>query len=851
MSRSPRDDWKHATAPRPGQPGSPAKPRRRSRLVFAVVPLLVAAGIAAGLFFFLRSEPKPIFLSLYVAEYDAWPVNAWAQQDGEALKQHFENGRVASQSQEGDAFLRELEPLRELATKDRQAVVIHICALAVPDGAGVSILPAKALPGSPTSWLPLASVLEAVGKIAGQRLLILDLRPVADVRLGQDGNSLAKALHNQLAAAEADSNLPFAVLAQSAPADYPYVSPELKRGALAEFLHRGLAGRADGWNVGNTIDKQVSAQELIAYAREWMAHWLNRHGAPAYLPVAYGKKDDFVLVTVPQGDPPDEPPMEPADTSVEIRKGWTALDGWRAAGAHRLTPRTYRQLEAAVMRADRLATGGRDVGVVDTDLVDRQKRLEQQRSALTLKWHDVASVGRARKKGIAKEAEVAAALQQLIKDLRQPAAKPEELKGKLGPFWEKPPEAAPFDAIVSTLLQAIVDGNDLSPEQLKGYLDALQGLKPAHLEVSVLAFFTDPNIMYRKFWPPGMPRTTLRAAIAAERAGAADGRTLKRIEQPLTEADAAFRKALLMLFEEIRSKWNEAAGEMNKLPARYEVISRLADAIERAQVEWEEAITLLLGFGDFSPEDPLIRQAVDQAWTDLVTKARRLRDSLNGAASMDELDRQTDELRAQHQKAYSLLREIPDRASPTELRGRLRASVWTAEERRGRASQATAAAAHLAAGTLRENVTVATGGVRTPAPDDPRSADAAARRLRRAGDLLALAGEPLPEANGWRAALAEKLVARYRKEADPAVRERFAWLIHPDDLPATPVTPDGPRNDPAADARRNAEVAMAQWLADKRLRPLADGLSGHGGEGAQTLARDLYEAARRLNAWRP
>ena len=170
-------------------------------------------------------------------------------------------------------------------------------------------------------------------------------------------------------------------------------------------------------------------------------------------------------------------------------------------------------------------------------------------------------------------------------------------------------------------------------------------------------------------------------------------------------------------------------------------------------------------------------------------------------------------------------------SAQTELRGRLRASVWTAEERQRLSSQATAAASDLAGRVLREEVPVATGGVRTPAQVDPRSADAAARRVRRAGDLLALAGEPLPEANAWRAALAEKLVARYRKESDPAARERFAWLIHPDDLPATPVTPDGPRNDPAADARRNAEMAMARWLADKRLRPLADGLSRPGGRG--------------------
>jgi len=851
MSPPPRDDWKHATAPRPGRPGAPAKPRRRSRLVVAVIPLLAAVGIAVALFFLLRPEPKPLFLSLYVAEYDAWPVNSWAKQDGEALKQHFQNGRVASQSQEGDALLRELEPLGDHAAKERgQAVVVHICALAVADGTGVSILPAKAVPGSPATWLTLSRVLEEVGKIGGRRFLILDLRPVADPRLGQDGNTLAKALHDQLAAAEADARLPYIVFAQCAPAEYPFVSPELQRGVLAEFLERGLSGYADGWNEGKTQDKQVSAQELIAYTRKRMAHWLVHHQAPANLPVAYGKNEDFVLTTVPQGDLPGEPTMEPAETSEQVKKAWARIDGWRAAGAHRKTPRTFRQLEATVARADRLASGGADVTVVETDLGNRVARLEEQRKSLDLSPYPIATVGRARRIGIAKESEVAVALQSLIKELRQPGAKSEELKGKLAPFWEKPPEPAPFDATVSTLLQAVVDGNDLGPEQLKGYLEALQGLKAAHLEVSILALFTDPNIMYRKVWPAGAPRAAVRAAIAAERAGAADGRTLKRIERPLTEADGDYRKALLMLFEADRAKWNEAVIVMTGLPARYEVISRFADALERAMLEWEESISLLLDFGDFAPDHPLTRQATDQAWTDLVTKTRRLRDAIDGAG-VDDLDRQADEVRAQRQKTMSLLREVPAAVSPTELRKRLRTSVWTVEERQRLAAQASALAIDLAQRSLREDVPVATGDARSPSAAEPRSAEAAARRLRRAGDLLALAGEPLPEPNGWRAALAEKLVARYRKETDPAARERFAWLIHPDDLPATPETPAGPRNDPAADARRNAELAMAGWLADKRYRPLADELNKQPAEAAKALARDLYEAARRLNAWRP
>ena len=118
-------------------------------------------------------------------------------------------------------------------------------------------------------------------------------------------------------------------------------------------------------------------------------------------------------------------------------------------------------------------------------------------------------------------------------------------------------------------------------------------------------------------------------------------------------------------------------------------------------------------------------------------------------------------------------------------------------------------------------------------------------------DLLSLAGEPPPKANGLRDALADKLVARYRKETDPSARERFAWLIHPDDLPAVPETAEGARQEPAADARRNAQRAMARWLIDNRLQPLIDAMNAQPAKAARALADDLNDAVQKLNDWRP
>jgi len=852
MSRSPREDWKHAAAARPGRPGVAQKPRRRSRLILAVIPLLAAIGIAAGLFFFWRPEPKPLFLSLCVAEYDAWPVNAWAQQDGEALKQHFPDGKVAFQSQEGDGLIRELEPLAERAQKERhKGTIIHVCALAVADAGSVSILPAKAAPGSPEKWLPLSRVLEAVGKISGNRFLILDLRPVADPRLGQDGTELAKALHDQLSAANRDGRLPFIVFAQCAPPEYPFVSPELRRGIMAEFLDRGLSGHADAWNDAKTKDNQVSAQELMSYTRGRMALWLQKHQAPALLPVAYGTKEDFILVTVPLNVPSNERELEPPLPSAKVNANWARLDDWRKDGAQRKTPRTFRQLEVTTARADRLVGGGGPVEVVEADLDNRVSRSDVQRKELELQPYPVASVGRARRTPIPKENEVATSLQSLLDELRRPGAKQEELKGKLDPFWKMPPEASPFDATVSVVLNAIISGDDLTAEQLKGYQEALRGLKAGHLEISILAFFSDPGVEFRKLWPGGAPRAALRAAIDGERAAAVDGRALKRIEGELADADAAFRGALLTFLKPNQAAWGDAVKTLVGLSEAYEKVRRLGEAYEKALYEWEETVVLLVTVDDFAPPSGLARQALDDAWTDLVSKARRLREGIDGTGGADVLGRLADDVSSQRQKVVGLLKEVPDNASPVDLRARLRLMVWNAIERQQLTIRANMAAIDLARQALSEGDTPTAIDVRSRPAGDPLAADAAARRVKRATDLVALAGEPLPGANEWRLALADRLIAHYRKDPSPAARERFAWLIHPDDLPATPETPGGPRNEPATDVRRNAEQAMARWLADKRWRPLADELNAQSAKAAKALAADLYEVVRRLNTWRP
>ena len=502
--------------------------RRRSRLVVAVIPLLIAVGIALAMVFFWQSRPEPIFLSIGFSEYDRWPVNDYAAEDGKVLETRF-GGRVPVHSQEGEAIIREMDTLANRPSRDRdRAVVIHICALAAVESDEVSILPAKAVPGAPNTWLRLSSVLAAMGKISGQRLLLLDLRPVADPRLGQDGTELAKALHEQMTKAERADTLPYIVFVQCARRNIRSCRRSSGAGMFAEFLRRGLSGHADGWNDGNSRDLEISVQELLAYTRGRLADWLGRHRAGA---VAGGirqgsrlhRADVFRTRAERVATGACRPP------TGKIGEAWAKVDAWRKEGAHRTSPRTFRQLETTVARADRLVAGGANLEEVERVYGSRIVRVEDQLKALRIENYPVPSVGRARRAVIDKEKEVATKLVPVLDGLRQPGGKPEEAKGKLSAFWKEPPEQSPYDATVSVVLESIVKGDDLSADQLKVYLDLLRGLNPpaGHLEISVLAFFTDPNVTtYRKLWPGRAARAAVRAAIACEQAAVADGRAL-------------------------------------------------------------------------------------------------------------------------------------------------------------------------------------------------------------------------------------------------------------------------------------------------------------------------------------
>jgi hypothetical protein len=846
QGRSPRDNWRHQTgSPARGSSSATSGSSKRRRFLLLLIPCLIALGTVFAFPFFIRPKPEPLFLSLCVAEYDApegWPINAWAQQDGEALKQHFPNGTLAFQSQEGEGMLREIDQLAERAAKNRnQPAVVHLCALASASDEEVFLLPAKVTPGMP--GIPLARVLESVGKIGGHRLLILDLRPVAEPRLGQLGDELTRTLHAQLKRAEEKGDLPYFVFAQSVPAEYPYVSPELRHGVLGEFLHRGLLGYADGWSESKEKDRQVSALEVVRYTRARTAHWLLKHEAMPQVPVLYGQSDDFVLLSLAKENVPVDEVIA-ADEGLKLET-WELLDRWKREGAIHRVPRTERQLEETIRTAERRLQGGVPRELVERDLGRLIPKLEEQRKALALKPFPIVRRNKEPKPG-PKEPDLTklAALLAQIQNL--PKAKGEEFRAKLAPLWETPPEAAPYDAVVGAVMKAIVEGKDPSLEQLKLYLELLKGFKPPAEgnEVALLSFFAGEGLKYRDIWPAGTIRAVLRAALAAEELTSLDGRAQRIVIEDLGQADQDFRQAMLSLFEPNELLWGESVAKLTALPDRYKVLAQRSSEYAKAMAEWEEVTNLLPSAAETVWLDSLGRG--EKAWTDLVVKVRLLQEAIAGKADSATLSRATEGMVIQRGQWLELAREVP--SSPVELRRRLNWLLWSAKERQDLTAKANEAALKKAREVLAEEVS-ASGDIRQKPDTD--EAKLAAQRATRANELVKLAGGQSVAPGGWRQALAEQWVERYGKAKTPQERESFAWLIHPNDLPAIPETASGARNDPAPEVRKQAEQAWARWLANQRWRPLAEALQTQTAPAAKAYATELTETVRKLATWIP
>jgi hypothetical protein len=269
-------------------------------------------------------------------------------------------------------------------------VVLYLSTYAAGGPGDVYVYPADASPDAPETLLPLRDLLEALRDCpARHKLLILNtFRPLASRggpgtppgRLGVLNDDVASRIPPALAAVEDPARL---VLCACSPGQVTLTSEDMERTVFGYYLDMALRGAADGYGAGSRSDGRVSVAELTAFVRDRVDRWAWENRRTRQTPVLYGSGEDFQLTAVWRGwrrPSPGPPALAPdEDYPGWLLDDWKRLDGWRQDLAYRARPRSFRQLEAVVLRAEEAWRGGQ----ADADVrADRQPFLDRLQAQL-------------------------------------------------------------------------------------------------------------------------------------------------------------------------------------------------------------------------------------------------------------------------------------------------------------------------------------------------------------------------------------------------------------------------------------------------------------------------------------
>jgi hypothetical protein len=378
---NPAKDYSRTWRPAAQLPQRSSKSARRLRIVLAAAALLAVSGALIAWLLILRPFHPAYFLPLCIGEYgEELPVRGWVRQDSDALRSLGWKESNAFTSQERELLLGEL---RKSAGRTFDGpLVMYLSAYALADAKGeLCILPVDARLHARSTWLPLRDVFHLLRDCkARHKLVLLDImQPLTDARRGLLVNDAATCLQPLLKeVVENDPSL--SVLCACAPGQESMVAEELGHSVFAYFLWEGLRGQADGENAKHRRDGRVSLQELAGYVTAHVEQWTLRHRGVRQSPRLHGPSDDYPLVAVDsRAAPPAEPP-ELSDYPEWLSAGWKLRDSWLDDESYRLTPRTFQELEAALLRAEQQWRGGFPAQRVSQELAARREQLERQRS---------------------------------------------------------------------------------------------------------------------------------------------------------------------------------------------------------------------------------------------------------------------------------------------------------------------------------------------------------------------------------------------------------------------------------------------------------------------------------------
>ncbi len=788
---------------------------RRKRLYGVVAGMLALAAAIVALALLFRSDREPSFLSIPITEYRErfYPVNAWAEQDSDALAAVLlgrtgTDGRTQGKAYESQDKALLVQQLARLRSNKDSRVVVHLSALARTQNGEVFILPADAHPDKPDTWLPLAEVLQAMRDCpAHDKLLILDIaRPVADARLGIVLNDVGSVLHDTLEKLTADKALPFWVLCGCSRGEVCLSYEEKQQSAFGYFLGAGLRGHADGaFPKGSRADGHVQVRELAGYVSAEVDQWAVRNRNQHQTPVLLGNGSDFSLSTVPHGKPRPDPALEPAVYPDWLLDGWKYRDDCWAGSRYHAAPRAYLQLEAALMRAEHRWRGGlgNDPERTRKALEGDRQNVQGQLDAVGLSPPAPQSLVVEGKRGNTPDPAIGDAVKSLVKlRLSQPEnAKPDDIEKAVGKprqeLLDKLKGKPHYDLAAAAWAEALADEVP-TLDKIK-FLDDLlrrQAAEPVYVETLFLRRLVDMANQTGK-WPDTVIARAMRTLRESETARTVPPSLLPLVEARLKQLTEDRLKAETLLLQGSPPSGLREAGRLfEEGEASFRQVNAFISLADDAERLAEETTVVLPGLVPYLLASPQIDSRLDQDWIGAAESARAIRDQIAARpAAWPPAD-------AQLEKSLLELRRCLD-SLKTAFRGEPLQRLLKPEPKAGVSEylriQAILESPYLAAddraalwqsgNTLGQNLQPQIAA----APPTP--AERAIRRASLAAETLRLGGEDPgtipPTAAGvspatWetvgdklRLGFAKGLPGRYAQTNDLAVRDRIARLVHP------------------------------------------------------------------------
>jgi hypothetical protein len=610
-------------------------------LLFLAGVLLVVLGALAAWLTFIRPHRQVYFGPLAVGEYgEEFPVRRWVRQDRDALAGLPWRSQESFTRQKRELIEEHLSRLTSRPTDD--SVVFYLSAYAqARDNGELCILPVDARIDQPETWMPLRRVFEGLRKCPARRkLLLIDVtQPFTDPRRGILINDAAERLEPFLQEM-LDLDPALGVLSACSPGQVSLTSEELGQSVFAYHVCRALSG-----NAGATKNDRVSVKELTARVVEEVDRWVARHRGTRQTPRWYGAKLDFDLARLEPGGGAQPAPLASA-YPASLKKGWELRDGWWKDETYRRAPSAFRQVEAALLRAEQEWRGGIDLDAVEVDLRARVQKAERLRSRAL----PGGEPGPARSVALAasrlKAPLPGGGRHPLLDDLRRllvlqgraaaPKADPalaQQLEKETGGWLEK---LAGKPLELAWVVLELASEDRLTASGLRFAVGLLQkGKAPSWAETRRLGKLADlPAPEQASDWPGEGVRQATWCIRAEEQAATFEEADRGWVRASLAKAKQLHRQGETLLASKRRKERESAAGVLEKALQAYETAVRDMEQAREARQANDEAAMLLPSYAGYLEVDE--RQG--EVWRQAVSRACELRKALLEAPAANPME---------------------------------------------------------------------------------------------------------------------------------------------------------------------------------------------------------------------